>query len=132
MKISKKTQYGLRAMVFLAEKKKGEIFSLKEISEKESIPFSFLEKIFLRLEKSGVLKSRKGVKGGYCLSQPASKITVAGVMKALEGKISLVDCSFCRQTRRCRAKNAWKKIQESLNKALRSITLKDLIRQNEK
>ena len=126
MKISKKTQYGLRAMVFLAEKKKGEIFSLKEISEKENIPFSFLEKIFLNLEKSGVLNSKKGAKGGYCLSRPASKITISHIMSALEGQISLVDCSFCRQTKKCRAKNAWGKIQDSLEKTLKSITLKDL------
>ena len=67
MKFSKKTQYGLRAMVYLTEayKNKKRICSLKEISENENISFSYLEKILLKLEKQGLISSRRGSMGGY-------------------------------------------------------------------
>ena len=85
MKISKKTQYGLRAMIFLA-RGKGKVFSLKEISEKEKIPYDFLEKIILRLKNAGFLKAKKGPIGGYYLSRAPEKIKVGKIIEVLEGK----------------------------------------------
>ncbi len=66
MKISKKIQYGLRALVYLAN---NGFSSIRKISEAEKIPYYYLEKIFANLENSGLVKSKKGALGGYSLSK---------------------------------------------------------------
>ena len=127
MQISKKSQYGLRAMVYLAKQDSKEFFSLKDISKKEGIPFDFLEKIMSELEKIKLVKAKKGVQGGYVLAKKAEKITVKDIVSVLENTTA-VDCSFCGKSRKCLTKNVWRKIDNSINNTLRSITLKSLIR----
>ncbi len=131
MKISKKSQYGLRALVFLA-RNKNKVLSLRFISEKEKIPFNYLEKIFSQLEKKRLINSKKGVQGGYTLAVSPEKIKVGEVIKALEGEIVLVECvgtkGKCVMKRKCKTINAWKKIQDSLEKTINSISLNDLIK----
>ncbi len=133
IKVSKKSQYGLRAMVLLAKnyndpKGAPQVLSTKIISEKEGIPFDFLEKIILQMEKSGLVKSKKGVQGGYILSRSPGKISTNDIVFVLEGKESTVDCSFCGKSKKCLTKNVWKKIDRAINKTLKSITLADLIK----
>ena len=127
MQISKKSQYGLRAMVYLAKKNSKEFFSLKDISAKENIPFDFLEKILSKLEKVGLLESKKGSLGGYCLAKSAGKITAGSIVEAVDGKIVPVQCALCVKAKRCISKNVWDKVKQSLSETLYSITLKDLV-----
>ena len=129
MKISKKAQYGLRAMVFLAKNYKArKIVSIKIISENEGIPFEFLEKIILQLEKAKLVNGKKGVMGGYVLSKAPGKINVNDIVSILEGSQKSVDCSLCGRKRECLTKNVWAKVNFSLNKTLESITLSKLIK----
>jgi len=135
MKFSTKSQYGLRAMVFLA-RAKGKIFSLRTISEAEGIPFDYLEKIISRLEKAGFLKAKRGVNGGYFLAFKPEKIRVGEIIKTLEGSMAPVKCLIenkekrysCPKEKSCQTKKVWAKIQDSLNSTLNSITLADLIK----
>jgi Rrf2 family protein len=131
LKVSTRSQYGLRAMVFLA-KHKGEISSLKKISQEEGISFDYLEKIVSKLEKSGLLKSRKGSLGGYSLAKPATGIKIGEIIRAVEGNIPLVECSAgskrCPMIKKCFARKFWEKLQKSLNSALDSLTLANLIK----
>jgi Rrf2 family protein len=137
MKISKRSQYGLRAMVYLAKlglKKK--ICPLKKISRDEEIPFDFLEKIFSKLKKEGLIKAKKGVRGGYFLALEPKKIKVGEIIRILEGTMAPVFCIakekekrfFCPRKKNCPTKDVWKKIQNILNSTLNSITLADLIK----
>jgi len=131
LKISTKSQYGLRAMVFLA--KCGErISSLKLISAKENISFDYLEKIISRLEKAGLTRSKKGSQGGYVLAKPPQRIKIGEIIRALEGDAGLVKCTtkagHCPLEKKCFAKKFWGKLQKSLNSALDSLTLADLIK----
>ena len=132
MRVSAKSQYGLRAMVYLATCR-DEVCPLKRISKKEGISFDYLEKIISRLEKAGLVKSKKGVRGGYFLARPPEKIRISEIMKVLEGEMVLVKCItgmkkyICPLEKKCLARNLWKKIQSSLNTTLKSITLTDLI-----
>lgn len=136
MRISAKSQYGLRAMVYLA-KFKDKISSLKEISEKEGVPFDYLEKIMSKLEKVSLVNSKKGAGGGYSLARSPQKITVGEIMRALEGKMALVKCVAeekkerfsCPRKKICLTKNVWGKIQEIINSTLNSISLADLIKE---
>lgn len=129
MKISTKSQYGLRAMIYLA-KNKDRICSLKEISKKEKISFDYLEKIFLKLEKAGLVRSKKGSLGGYYLAKNPEKIKIGKIISALEKNIFLVKCldEICPQQSKCLAKNFWKKLNDNINKTLNSITLANLLK----
>jgi len=136
MKISTKSQYGLRAMAYLANVyEKEKICSLKVISEKEGISFDYLEKIISKLKKADLVKSKKGVLGGYFLARPPNKITIGEIIKTLEGTMAPVFCVAmekekkytCPRFEKCLTKNVWKKIQEVLNSTLNSISLADLI-----
>jgi len=129
MKISKKSQYGLRAMVYLAKNsKKKEITPLKEISEKERIPFDFLEKIMGNLEQAGLVKAKKGVQGGYFLAKPAKKITPGDIVLILEEDITLVHCVGCPMAGSCTSEDVWSEAQQSLDNTLNAVSLADLIK----
>lgn len=135
MKFSTKSQYGLRAMVYLA-RFKDKTSSLRVISEAEGIPFDYLEKIISNLEKAGFLRSKRGVSGGYFLALPAKEIRVGEIIKTLEGTMAPVKCLVkdkkkryrCPKERKCKTRKVWKKVQDSLNSALDSMTLADLIK----
>jgi len=129
MKISTKSQYGLRAMIYLA-KNKNKICSLREIATKEEISFDYLEKIMSKLEKSGLIKAKKGVQGGYFLSKDPLKIKINEIVKSLEGKPLLVKCFLypCPRSKKCLAKNFWQKLSKILESALNSVTLSELIK----
>jgi len=134
LRISTKSQYGLRAMVYLA-KHRDKISSLNLISEKEGISFDYLEKIISKLEKTGLIKAKKGVQGGYFLAKSPKRIKIGDIIRALEGDTVLVKCIApirkrgyrCPRERKCLTKNFWQKIQKTLNNVLNSITLADLI-----
>ena len=81
LKISTKSQYGLRAIVYLATSKE-KINPLRAISKKEGISFDYLEKILSKLEKTGLVKAKKGVLGGYFLAKTPKKIKIAEILKA--------------------------------------------------
>ena len=135
MKISTKSRYGLRAMIYLAKAKK-DICSLREISKKEGISFDYLEKIISKLEKVKLVAAKKGVRGGYFLTKRPEKIKVGKIVEVLEnGDISLVGCIgrrkkyLCPKEKNCLSRKFWKILQESLNSTLYSTTLADLIKE---
>lgn len=127
--ITKKAEYGLRAMIILAKNYKAKkVCSVKFLSEKENISFDFLEKIISCLEKSKLLKGSKGSLGGYLLAKNPNKINVKDIINSLEGTKAMTNCPFCPRNKKCIAKNAWKKIDNSLSKTLQDITLFQLIK----
>ena len=131
MKISKKAQYGLRAMVYLAKNSSAKSpSSLKKISEAEDVPFDFLEKIFSELEKVKLVKAKKGSHGGYFLAKPSKKITPGDIVLALEENMTLVHCAGCPNMGGCASENVWSEVQQSLDNSLNAVTLADLIKKN--
>lgn len=99
--ISKKTKYGLRALLYLTrEYGRGPIL-ISELAEQERIPKKFLEAILLQLKNSGVLASRKGKGGGYSLGQPPERITVGKVIRLLEGPLAPVPCVSVMAYQKC-------------------------------
>ena len=129
LKISKRAQYGLRAMICLSKSyKEGQVLSIKTISEREGIPFDFLEKIILQLEKAKLVRGKKGVRGGYILLRSPKKISANDVVSALEENRKTVDCTLCTRKRKCLTKNVWLKVEMALNKTLEAITLENLIK----
>lgn len=116
-------------MIYLA-KYKERTCSLREISEKEDIPFNFLEKIILKLEKASLVRAKKGVNGGYFLAKNLKEIKIYQIIKSLDGKINLVNClsNFCPRSDKCLARGFWQKINKIISSALNSVSLADLIK----
>jgi Rrf2 family protein len=129
MQISKKAQYGLRAMLYLAGNQKDKkVVPLKKIAKKERVPFAFLEKIMAELEKAKLVKAKKGIQGGYFLAKRADKITPGDIISVLEKDISLVQCAGCPMAGSCTSENVWSEAQQSLDSTLNATTLADLVK----
>ena len=92
MKLSTKGRYGLRAAVALAMYAKDEPVSISTIAAREELSESYLEQLFAKLKKAGLVHSIRGTNGGYQLSRPAEDISVGDVLRALEGNMVIVDC----------------------------------------
>ena len=128
MKISKKAEYGLLAMVHLAKNKNKQAISIREISNNESMPFEFLSKIFADLERANLVTAKHGANGGYYLAKLAKQITAGDVVEILEGRIAPANCAFCGKSKKCTSKNVWTKVDTAIEKTLKNITLADLIK----
>ena len=131
MRLSKKSRYGLRALVDLSVRAKEEQISLNSIAERNNISLQYLEQVFAALRRAGIVKSIKGPQGGYLLDRPADKITVLEIVKALEGSYELEDEEISDQVE---GKEISMSIQEliidpvnkKLHEILEHITLQDL------
>jgi Rrf2 family protein len=91
--ISNKSRYGITALLALAEFYNSGRLSIKDIASRCDIPHQFLEQIFNRLGKAGIIKSTRGKNGGYELATPPEQITVLHIVNALEGDIEFVSKS---------------------------------------
>jgi len=93
MNLSKRGEYGLRAMIDLATWEVDDgVVQIKEIAEREHIPAKFLEQILLTLKNAGLLQSRMGVGGGYHLAKPAEQITLGHIARVLDGPLAPIRC----------------------------------------
>lgn len=137
MKVSTKGRYGLRAVVDLAANTDGEAVSLKNIANRQGLSESYLEQIFAPLRKAGYIKSVRGSQGGYALEKPPEQITVGEILRTLEGDLLPTDCSAvnpqiaCGQGGGCATKIVWQKIANAVNNVVDSITIADLLSEQE-
>ncbi len=134
MKLSTKSTYGLRAMLNIALKADEGATSITDIYQNEGISVSYLEQLLNKLRRNGLIKSIRGPKGGYILTRVPKKITVADIVKALEGDIYPVHCTggqkgsdkFCKKSKGCVPKIVWVKLAKAISDCLESVTLDDL------
>lgn len=99
--ISKKTQYGLKALSYMAQRENQGPILIADISVDQKIPIKFLEAILLDLKKAGLLDSKKGKGGGYYFALPPCKIKVATVIRLLDGPIAMLPCASLNFYKRC-------------------------------
>ena len=130
MKLSTKGRYGLRAAVDLAIFAKSAPISISTIAAREGLSESYLEQLFAKLKKAGLVSSSRGTNGGYQLAKPAGDISVGDVLRALEGDMVVVDCpdseSKCAKFDSCVTKYVWKRINNSINDTMDSMTLEEI------
>lgn len=130
MKVTRASDYAIRALIHMAQKPSGTTFMRSELAQECEIPDSFLGKILQNLAKSEILSSERGKKGGFKVARDTSDITVYDVISAIEGDISLNKCifdeDFCSLVHSCTAHNMWTDIQENLIEMLKSYTLAKL------
>lgn len=130
MKLSTKGRYGVKAMVDLAIHFGVEPVSIKSISERQNISEYYLEQLFSPLRKANLIKSVRGAQGGYILSNPPDKITVAEIMKVLEGPVEISDCveeGVCSNIECCATRLLWVRIKDSIDSVMESTTLQDMV-----
>jgi Rrf2 family protein len=100
--LNKKTQYALKALMYLAEHKDEGPVLISEISVKKKIPLKFLENILLELKKDGILESKKGKGGGYYLNKSPNKIPLARIIRLIHGPIAMLPCVSLYFYERCK------------------------------
>lgn len=131
MKFSKKSRYGLAALIDLAVNSRVSHVALGSIAERNKISPQYLEQVFAALRRAGIVKSVKGSQGGYLLNQDASRITVASILEALEGPYWLDSEDASEDSSRGIADTIQTMIIERVNRELDDIltklTLADLV-----
>ena len=131
MKITRKSDYGLRAICELAKNHGKSPMSIAEIAGSQGIPDPFLEKIMQALKAEGLIVSTHGRGGGYALSQEPSEISVKQVIESLEGPVALVHCLDpslqCMIEDGCSTSGFWALINDRFQQALGGTSLSDLL-----
>ena len=135
--ISRKTKYGLQALIYLTKKYgKGPVL-IAELAKKERIPKKFLESILLVLKNKGILQSKKGKGGGYALARPPHAITMGEVIRVLEGPLAPVPCvrhtayrkcEECRDENTCEIRMVMKQVRDAIANILDNTNLVDLVK----
>jgi Rrf2 family protein len=100
--LSRRSQYALRALSYLAEQEGKTPILISQISKKKKIPVKFLENILLELKSMGILASRKGKGGGYYFLKDPAKVRVADVIRQVNGPIALLPCVSLHFYERCK------------------------------
>ena len=133
MGISTKSTYGIRAMFELAFHYGRKPISVAYVSEREDISVPYLEQLLSKLRKRGLVKSVRGPKGGYILAKKPKDITIGDIVRVLDGDITPVHCvtnkpsnKSCKMVDRCVTKAVWKRLKDTIDDLLDSVTLKDL------
>ncbi len=130
MRISSRCEYGLRAMIYLARAEHDDPVPLTVIARREDMPTAFLERILARLRAGGLVASTRGASGGYRLSRPAGAISVADIVTAIEGPLSLVGClpdeGGCARSGSCASQRVWRRLDDAISRALGDISLGEL------
>lgn len=133
MRLSTKGEYASRAMLELSVRYDDGPLHGHEISEAQNIPLRFLEQILLLLRRAGYVKSRKGREGGYQLAKPPSEITVAEVIRVMDGPLAPIDCVSvmahepCPMEDTCGLRWLWKEVRDSVAAILERTTFADLV-----
>ena len=136
--ISKRTQYGLKALLSLGRRYREGPVLIATLSQEESIPLKFLEAILLNLKGQGVLESKKGKGGGYHLSRPPSTITIGSVIRMMEGPLAPLPCASetafrpcpeCKDIETCGTRIIMRQVRDAMAAVLDKTTLADLLRQ---
>jgi Rrf2 family protein len=130
LQISRRIEYGLRAMTCLAAQPEGTVMPFREIARRMNVPEDFLAKILKTLVTRRLVASMRGARGGYRLGRPAREISFLEVIEAVEGPVVVNLCQeghdACRLSRACTLYGVWKLGQERMLDVYRSATLDQL------
>ncbi|ACI18761.1 RrF2 family transcriptional regulator [Dictyoglomus thermophilum] len=136
MKLSTRSRYGLRALIYIAKNQKEDSpVSVRKIAEAEEIPLRYLERIMRILSQKNYVRAEVGAEGGYYLNISPENIRILDVVEALEGRINLVDCLHgvkCKRMPSCPTRPLWIEMTKSLKETLAKYTLADFLKEEEK
>ena len=131
LRVTTAVDYATRAMIYLACLPEGGLALRSEIAEAQHIPASFMAKILRSLVRARLLKSSRGVHGGFSLARPTDDVNLLEIVEAIEGPLSLINCvpdpSGCAMSNDCPACSVWLAVQETIRDTLRATTLENLV-----
>ncbi len=134
LKLSTKGQYSLKAMVDLAIHYRDDVVTISQIASRQGMSESYLEQLFPKLRKAGLVESVRGAGGGYRLARSLESVSVGDILRAAEGDLIPVECVLtsdkeCSREDSCVVKYVWKKVTDSINETVDNITLADMVKQ---
>lgn len=129
LRISKLTDYGTVILAHLASRPDRQ-FAAAEVAERTRIALPTVSKVLKTLQRAGLVSSTRGSLGGYQLAQPASEITAAKILDALEGPFAITECSgehsSCGIESNCQVGHVWQRVNSAIRRALNDVTLAQL------
>jgi Rrf2 family transcriptional regulator, iron-sulfur cluster assembly transcription factor len=131
LRLTTKGRFAVTAMLDLALQEAGKPVTLAGISERQAISLSYLEQLFSRLRRSGLVKSVRGPGGGYRLAQQADRISVSQIISAVDELIDATQCGGkenCRDERRCMTHDLWSSLNDKILDYLSGVSLADLVK----
>jgi len=130
LKLTKKADYGLMALKYLAERPEAIAVSAKDIAETYGIPTQLLAKVLQTLTRNGLLKSHAGMNGGYSLARDSRTISAFEVIDAIDGPLFITSCvkgtSSCELHNSCTIKEPLARVNDTISGVLKSISIYDL------
>jgi Rrf2 family protein len=136
MRLSKRGEYGLRAMIDIATwEKHTRVVQIKNIAERENIPAKYLEQILLTLKNAGLLQSRMGAGGGYHLAKPPEEVTLGHIVRVLDGPLAPIRCVSqmayepcgCPDEKTCGLRMAMLDVRNAITNVLDNTSLANII-----
>jgi Rrf2 family cysteine metabolism transcriptional repressor len=139
MRFSTRSEYGIRVMVRLGRSYGSGPVALAELAEQEGLPPAYLEQIAGQLRRAGLITSRMGVKGGYSLARAPESISMANIVRSLEGSLAPVSClaegggpGECNHADApCSAHAFWEQLQGTIISTLESVSVADLMKEGQ-
>ncbi len=130
LRLSKKADYALMAMKHLAVRTDAASASAREIAEQYDIPVELMAKVLQQLARRGLLTSHQGTRGGYQLSRPTTSISVADIIQAIDGPLTMTSCSTedeqCEQFTKCNVRDPLWRIKDRIVAALATCSLAEI------
>ena len=134
MKLSKRGEYGLRALQDLAARYGDGPIPNKELAERNNVPYRFLEQILITLKHARIVRSQKGSQGGYTLARPPDQIPLAEVIRLLDGPLAPIPCASetafepcgCPDMENCGLRQVMKQVRDVVAEMMEHTTLADL------
>jgi Rrf2 family transcriptional regulator, cysteine metabolism repressor len=131
MRLSTRGRYGARFMLDLAMHEGDEPVLLRELAERQGLSVKYLEQLVGPLRRAGLVRSKRGVSGGFNLARPPEEIRLLEIVEAVEGPLSLVECvahpEGCPRSSRCATMDVWSEVAGAIREVLAGTSLADLI-----
>jgi Rrf2 family protein len=132
MQLSTKGRYAVMAMVDMAERGEDMSLPLAVIAARQHISVAYLEQLFLKLRRAGLVKAIRGPKGGYRLTRAPAEISIADIMEAADESVRMNRCSvegsdWCLGTKRCATHDLWRALGDHIGDFLGGVSLKDVL-----
>jgi FeS assembly SUF system regulator len=131
LRVTKLADYGIVMLTHFANNRES-TYNARDIARAASLPLPVVSKVLKLLGKAALLSSQRGMKGGYALARPPEEITVADIIRALEGPIAVTECTDARRDcglkEGCPVRSNWHSINEAIQSALETITLAEMTR----
>ena len=132
MKLSTRVRYATRILLDLATDKGSRPITGKCIAEREGISQSYLANLMSSLRNVGLVRTARGTGGGFILAKSPAQIKLSDIWTAMEGPVSLIDCTqqpdICPRYEKCITRDIWREVEQALNEVFESWSLEDMIR----